>query len=226
MPANIKTLKRYPPKKCSFCSGIGYKGNFPTNRNAYLELDDCYELVINYKDTTVSSYIDKEDKSSVEKYVWRVTKKKNKYYVVTGQSKNNTQLYLHNLLMGRTDHNLGIEVDHIDCNSLNNRRSNLRLVTRAENIHNTSARIDNKIGIRGVSKAGNNYIVDFSFDKHRFYFKRWNTLEEAVYCRKIAEEIFGLNILNNNPLAKQYLTLSEEEKAIIREHVSEKILGN
>ena len=226
LPADLKTLRRCPPKKCSFCSGIGYKGNLQNNRNAYIELDDCFEIIINYKDTTVSTYIDKTDKQMAEKYIWRITKKKNKFYVVTGQSKNKTLLYLHNLLMGRTNHDEGMEIDHIDCNSLNNRRNNLKKVTRLENIHNTSVRIDNTIGIRGISKYKNRYIVDFSFNNKRFYFKQWKTLEEAVYCRKIAEDIYGLNILNRNPLAKQYLTLTAEEQNIIHDYVTNKILGN
>lgn len=226
LPASIKTLRRTPPKKCSFCSGIGYKGTLKINRNAYVELDDCYEIIISFKDTTVSCYIDKEDKEKVSEYSWRISQKKNKYYVVTGQAKNKGLLYLHNFLMHKNSHEDGEEVDHIDGNSLNNRKENLRIVPRIDNITNTNVRIDNQIGIRGVCKIKHKYKVDFSFKNTRYYFKDWDTIEEAVYCRLYAEQICDLHIAKNNPLVQQYLTLPEEKAKEIYQYTSDKILGN
>ena len=65
----------------------------------------------------------------------------------------------------------------------------------------------NKLGIRGVSYDSINgfYKCDFSYNKIRFYFTDFKTVEEAVYCRKFAEEYFGLDILNKNPVAIEYL---------------------
>ena len=63
--------------------------------------------------------------------------------------------------------------------------------------------------------------MDFSFNKNRFYFPHWKTLEEAVYCRKFAEEFFGLNMLNRNPIAQEYLTLSIQEQQEIKNIVLE-----
>lgn len=225
-PSSIKVLKRCPPKKCSFCSGIGFKGTATITRNTYGEQEDCFEISICYKDTTISCYIDKDDKDKVAQYSWRISQKKNKYYAVTGQAKNNTLVYMHNLIMGRTDFSDGNEVDHIDGNSLNNRKSNLRVISRLENIQNVSVRIDNQIGIRGVCKSRNKYKVDFSFSGVRYYFRDWDTIEEAVYCRKIAEELCDLHILERNPLAQEYLTLDENTKKNIYDYVSSKILGN
>lgn len=197
----------------------------PNMKNIYQEQDDCYIIQVQYKNSFIPVYIDKEDYEKVKKYSWRASHKKNKIYIVTGQARNHSLLYLHNYLMNYTPIPQQ-EIDHIDCNSCNNRKANLRLVSRQQNIDNTSVRIDSKIGIRGVSysKRDKNYSCDFSYHKQRFYFKKWKTCEEAVCCRKYAEEYFGLEVLTRNPLAQQYLDkLNKNKKEEIKSYVYNKI---
>lgn len=45
----------------------------------------------------------------------------------------------------------GLEIDHIDRNRRNNKLSNLRLVTRSQNMANKSMQKNNKSGFKGVS---------------------------------------------------------------------------
>lgn len=219
IPTLMNNLTRTPPKHCPFCSGYGQR-NIPRNTNHWTVYEDVCIGNIKYKDNIISAYIDPEDYELVSQYTWRVAKKKNKYYLITGSYKDKTAIYLHRLLIDSDVPN-GYEVDHIDGNSLNNRRANLRVVSRLENIQNSRVRIDNEIGIRGISKDKGSFIVDFVFSKTRYYFKNWKTLEEAVYCRKYAEEHFGLNILNRNPLSEQYLTLSNKKANEIKNYVEE-----
>ena len=70
----------------------------------------------------------------------------NGFYLAT--KLNGTTVYFHRLIM---DAKKGEEVDHIDKNSLNNHKSNLRLCTRKQNNQNASIRIDNITGYKGVS---------------------------------------------------------------------------
>ncbi len=76
------------------------------------------------------------------------------YYVIThmpGETRSGTRtVYLHRFLMGEPP---AKKVDHQDGDTLNNRRSNLRLATTKENLENrrNKANTNSKTGIRGVS---------------------------------------------------------------------------
>lgn len=157
---------------------------------------------------------------------------KHKYYVVTGQFDDGTGIYLHKFILN-IEIPKGYEIDHINCNSLDNRKSNLRVVTRLQNIQNVSVRDDSQSGIRGVNACRQEnshslkYRCNFIFNKIRFYFKDWNSIEEAVYCRYCIEKHFHLHILDRNPLFEKYNTLTEERKLRIKLYVNsivEKVL--
>lgn len=90
--------------------------------------------------------IDEEDIGQVSGRKWKIVQKKGgKPYVCrTGKG----TIYLHRVLM---DAPRGKIVDHIDGNSLNNRRSNLRLATVSENAMNRGRTKRNRTGYKGVS---------------------------------------------------------------------------
>lgn len=222
IPVLVSKLKQNPPKKCSFCSGINNQST-QTDRNKWINCNDYYILSISYQDKQILTYIDKEDFPKVSQKIWRISKKKQKYYVVTGSKEQQT--YLHQYVLNQKPIK-GYEIDHIDGNSLNNRKENLRIVTRLENIQNSNAKINNQIGIRGISKTkSNKFKVDFSYNKQRYYFPNWNSLIEAVYCRLYAEQFFGLQILQRNPLFQDFLSFSEKDKERIK-NITISIINN
>lgn len=188
-------------------------------RNEYICCGDYYELKILYKkDTWYTFYIDTEDYEKVSARRWRTQHKKQKVYAISGNTHSvEGAVYLHNFIMNYK-YKKGYEVDHINGNEKDNRKSNLRIVTRLENIQNMNAKNTNKLGIRGITYNPNwhLYVVDFSFNKKRFYFPHWKTLEEAVYCRKFAEEYFGLETLNRNVIAQEHLTLPQAKQDEIK----------
>lgn len=85
------------------------------------------------------------------------------------------------------------EVDHINGDSLDNRKENLRIIRRIDNIHNVCVRSDNNTTkIRGISydKRNEKYKVDFHYNGRRYYFKDFKKLEYAVYLRFLCDQYF------------------------------------
>ncbi len=71
-------------------------------------------------------------------------------YASTEQSdtERRRRIYMHRRILQPTN---GLEVDHINRDPLDNRRSNLRLATRTQQAANTGLRSDNTSGYKGVS---------------------------------------------------------------------------
>jgi len=84
---------------------------------------------------------------------------------------------------------VGYEVDHINRNRLDNRKSNLRICSHAENTRNASTRKDNLSGHKGVSsKTTGGWDVRVS----KFYVGSFKNFEDAVDAYKNASvKIFG-----------------------------------
>lgn len=66
-------------------------------------------------------------------------------------------------------------IDHIDHNTLNNVRSNLREVSKIENASNISNNLNSKTGYRNVTIENNKYRVRIKGKS----FGSYNTFEEA-----------------------------------------------
>lgn len=93
--------------------------------------------------------IDDEDYELVSKYTWHVDDKKYmRSNVYVGYYKYN-KIKMHRLIMG-LENNGGEIVDHISGDVLDNRKSNLRVCTHAENMQNRKKQKNNTSGIKGV----------------------------------------------------------------------------
>jgi hypothetical protein len=98
---------------------------------------------------------------------------------------------LHNVILPPTD---GLLVDHINGNSLDNRASNLRLVTVSQNTQNTRLRADNTSGHRGVylDRRRNSWSAEIHANGKKYFLGCFGTLEAAaaVY-EEAAKELHG-----------------------------------
>lgn len=97
--------------------------------------------------------IDDEDAERVLTYKWTLCAiprpNKTTYYARRGTQRGgkNKTILLHRFILDAPD---GLQVDHINGDSLDNRRSNLRLATNAQNHCNMPATRPNQLGFRGI----------------------------------------------------------------------------
>ena len=174
---------------------IHKNGNRLDNRKANLmryddEIRNTYK--INNKVTKISLYhkgilyetiIDTDDLEKVKKlgYTLQVNTHGLPYcfYREGGNIK-----YLHRFIMNLSDSDTDKVVDHINHNTLDNRKANLNIVGICENQQNRlGARKNNKSGIRGVSWDSKNQ--DWIVNVKGQYFGRTKDKEEA---KKLAEK--------------------------------------
>lgn len=122
---------------------------------------------------------DSEDQEKVLKYNWKINK--NGYVRTT-----NGRLALHNIIMNVEKHSFSREVDHINRNKLDNRKSNLRLVSRQINNLNTGNQKNNKSsGLKGVCwhKQQNKWRAYIMLDWKQIHLGLFDTIEEAYKVR-------------------------------------------
>lgn len=95
--------------------------------------------------------VDDSDFEWLNKWKWRYLKERSGAgYAVRwdGKHTNRKAILMHNEIMRIP---LGLEVDHIDHNGLNNQRANLRFCTHSQNMMNRLRHNDNMSGYKGVS---------------------------------------------------------------------------
>ncbi len=88
------------------------------------------------------------------------------------------------------------DIDHINCNKLDNRFANLRVANRSQNMMNTQLRVNNKSGFKGVS-----------FDKRS---KKWEAYTKLNYKKisfgyfKTAEEANAVRVEKTSIIQGEY----------------------
>ncbi len=82
--------------------------------------------------------VDKSDYSFLDQWKWCVVKAGNNYYAVRNSksgAKYRHLIYMHHIILGFPPK--GLEVDHLNRDSLDNRKENLRYIDHRENISNS-----------------------------------------------------------------------------------------
>lgn len=146
-------------------------------KNGYEIRED--EIIIELNDGQVT-VIDRADLPTVAAVdsVYAVWDKTTQSYYATCYI-NGTQVKLHRLIMQPPD---DMHVDHINRNTLYNRRKNLRIVTPSVNMHNQRKRKDNTSGFKGVSyvKHCKKYRARIQINGKYVYLGMFNSAKQAA----------------------------------------------
>lgn len=159
--------------------------------NIYVIKDNYAQMIIESQKYGIKRVkIDIEDIDKCKKYQWHYANSKDVPYIATRI--NGKYIRLHRYIYENVDD--GLVVDHINRNSLDNRKINLRVSTYEENAFNRSLRADNKTGYSGVlyKEKQNKYQARIKFKGKCIHLGYFNSFEEAIINRQVAERIlFG-----------------------------------
>lgn len=184
-----KYLRNGDTKSCG-CLNIDRVKEMGKNNfigNAAVEEDGHIRVFFNNAD---GSFIcDKEDWNKSKQYNWYLN---NSGYARA--SINKRMVLFHNFILDYVPDNSKADVcDHISGDKLDNRKSNLRIVSRTQNCINRGRLKPTKHNFpRGVYKIGNKFEAYLTLNHKTNYLGLFNTIDEAVVARKIAEkQYFG-----------------------------------
>lgn len=157
----------------------------------YNRYEDKGDYVIMYTTKDEPFFVDKEDFDKVKGICWS----KNNSGYLTGNAGHNQIVMLHRYIMDVPD---DILVDHIHGSETkhDNRRSNLRLATRAQNSINSKISATNTSGCTGVyyNKKTKKWIAQIGVGNYEdtgkkrcIYLGSYDNFDDAVKARKEAE---------------------------------------
>lgn len=199
LDANPRTV--FDPNEIRVLNGVGEIDTY----NSIGEVDHTYTF-------------DLEDLNYLNNHKWRTILKgaKGVPYLCTEHI-----VYFHRLVMGLPN----TEVDHVNRNTLDNRKANLRLANRQLQLINTSIRLDNIQGIKGVyfCTRGDRtkcWRAEIQIGNKHFYSKYFQSKEEACYMRYLYEQQFFKTFAVNNTtiMTNAIKTLSLEQKTNINKY--------
>lgn len=170
-------------KTCSIkCSAI-----YKQKRNEYILYDTYAEIIIKSKKYgEQKALIDLEDIEKCKKYNWCLKYDKT---IKNSYLHNSKGLILHRYIMNCPDN---MVIDHINHNTLDNRKQNLKICTEIENLRNKKNNISGYVGVSHY-KRDNTWESNITINNHKIFLGRYKDINEAIKARKQAEQEYFLN---------------------------------
>lgn len=173
-------------------------------------IKDSHAEIVTYDKENNPLYkflIDIEDIPIIIKYKWYASKPQkstNLIYLVNKEI-GLYHRYIMNALPGQT-------VDHINLNTFDNRKCNLRIATQTIQNYNQNVNFD----IKGIDQhkdinRNKRFMASFNIN-HKWYRSPWYaTYEEAVFARYLLEQLSPIQVINGN-MSYYINKLSDKEK--------------
>lgn len=158
---------------------VGERGKNHHKTNKY-DLSGKYGIGWTYN-TNQEFYFDLDDYDKIKDYCWYVNTSKNYNRLVAWENASKRVSIL--TVLGCENY------DHIDRDTLNNRRYNLRPATHAENSRNQSLHKNNTSGVTGVSwnKRDSKWSAEIRINGEHLYLGYFINKEDAIRARLYAE---------------------------------------
>ena len=158
--------------------------------NKIVKYEDHAEIIIRNRqgNEKCRAIIDLDDIKKVKDYNWC---ENGAGYIISNKTQSHPKLYLHRFIIDYSDEKF---IDHIDGNTMNNRKSNLRIVNPQQNMMNRRAVKPTKSGVVGVNyvRKTNKWKAVIMINRKTIFLGYYNDLEEAIEVRKQAEiDYFG-----------------------------------
>lgn len=175
-----------PATIIEWCSGLK-GGKFKEElKNDFVTVGNITKVFINYKDRIIETTIDTESLVKLHELGFRwhaknfIKNDKDAFYCYTNKFEDGKRkaIALHNYIMDPLKRET---VDHINGDTLDNRKSNLRVVTRSENMQNRKISINNTSGFPGVTfnKRRNKWFVQLVSKGKRYSGGYFTDIEDA-----------------------------------------------
>lgn len=178
-----QSLKNGHTQSCG-CFHKETLGKSSLKENVFVEEND---FMIGITPSGEKFYFDPDDFENIKGYCWNVNKQG---YVVARDrtGKHSKCLLLHRVVMRVSQKDL--VVDHINHNTLDNRKSNLRVCTRSQNMMNTNPSTRSATGVKGVTWDNDRqkWSASIGINNKNIYLGRFDTFEQAISARRRAEE--------------------------------------
>jgi hypothetical protein len=136
----------------------------------------------------LKAIVDKEDFDKLNKYKWYACNSRGSFYAT--REANNKSIKMHRLIVNALP---GQIIDHINGNTLDNRKCNLRVVNFLQNASNCKKRKDGLTSkYKGVNKRNGKYRAYIQFNKKNIHIGTFQTEEQAALeYNKKAIDLFG-----------------------------------
>lgn len=143
------------------------------------------EYMIGYTSNTNKPFIfDIDDFEKIKQFHWY---EENNGYIRSSGKKKEDKVHIHRLIMGFPNN---MNIDHINHDTFDNRKTNLRIVTVSQNAMNHIKGSNNTSGITGVVwvKDRNKWKSQIKANGRIIFLGEYSNFEEAIKARKEAEE--------------------------------------
>ena len=151
--------------------------------------------------------VDEPDYALISNHTWYAAKERRRVYARRNSRGGPTKFVkMHRTIAGAP---VGVEVDHINGNGLDNRRANLRLCSNPENTRNQGLSIANTSGFKGVTWRRKEccWRAQIGHDRANIYLGSFPTaIEAALAYDAAARRFFGAFARPNFPITQETTT--------------------